>query len=277
MNEEIEYAEMLEIPVSTVNVIRKNKKSRKVRVVGENLKEETISHINENTPYAAFSSEYVEMGANAEYANAADERNNQKEGAYPSGFDEYPDFAKPIPRAERIKELVVKAEFGVACALCLGIFLTNVWMPKSAINTFFRSLIAEEQESVDERDYTDFTLSGILGENTDAEMTLSPTGILSFTQAGCVYPTADGKVAEVSQDENGKYTVKIAHTDSFSGVIDGLDYVYYTVGQTVKHNVPVGYSEGENEVQVTMYSDGNLLNCFSVTEENTLVWITDSK
>lgn len=276
MNEEIEYAEMLEIPVSTVNVIRKNKKSRKVRAGDENLKEETISRINENTPYAAFASEYSETGANGEYFADIEGKNNENE-PYSANFEEYPDFAKPTSRAERIKEIVVKAEFGVACALCLGIFLTNVWMPKSAINTFFRSLVTEEQEIVDERDYTDFTLSGILGDNADAEMTLSPTGILSFTQAGCVYPTADGTVAEVLQDENGKYIVKIAHTDSFSGVINGLDYVYYAVGQTVKHNVPVGYSNGENEVQVTMYSDGNLLNCFSVTEENTLVWITDAK
>ncbi len=275
MNEEIEYAEMLEIPVSTVNVIRKNKKSRKMRSGDENLKEETISRINENTPYAAC--EDATGLENGEYFDGVDAQSNEMEDAYPLDFGEYPDFIKPISRAEQIKEIVVKAEFGVACALCLGIFLTNVWMPKSAINTFFRSLVAEEQAIVDERDYTDFTLSGILGGNSDAEMTLSPTGILSFTQEGCVYPTADGTVAEVLQDANGKYTVKIAHTGSFSGVIDGLDYVYYTVGQTVKHNVPVGYSEGENEVQVTMYSDGNLLNCFSVTEENTLVWITESK
>ena len=204
MNEEIEYAEMLEIPVSTVNVIRKNKKSRKVRAGDENLKEETISRINENTPYAAFASEYAETGANGEYFADIEGKNNENE-PYSANFEEYPDFAKPTSRAERIKEIVVKAEFGVACALCLGIFLTNVWMPKSAINTFFRSLVTEEQEIVDERDYTDFTLSGILGDNADAEMTLSPTGILSFTQAGCVYPTADGTVAEVLQDENGKY------------------------------------------------------------------------
>ncbi|MBR4943287.1 MAG: hypothetical protein IKZ28_04570, partial [Clostridia bacterium] len=31
MNEEIEYAEMLEIPVSTVNVVRKNQRRKKVK------------------------------------------------------------------------------------------------------------------------------------------------------------------------------------------------------------------------------------------------------
>ena len=35
MNEEIEYAEMLEIPVSTVNIVRKNQRRKKVKTHGE--------------------------------------------------------------------------------------------------------------------------------------------------------------------------------------------------------------------------------------------------
>jgi len=46
------------------------------------------------------------------------------------------------------------------------------------------------------------------------------------------------------------------------------------VGDKVKANVPVGYTDGEAQVQVTMYSNGELLNCFQVTEENCLAWIT---
>ena len=41
MNEEIEYAEMLEIPVSTVNVVQKKR-----RVRGKGLKEKLIARIN---------------------------------------------------------------------------------------------------------------------------------------------------------------------------------------------------------------------------------------
>lgn len=267
MNEEIEYAEMLEIPVSTVNVIRKNKKGKRAET-NDSLKEKTISLVNES---ASFNPE----SASAEYSDLFKENINEA-NAYPFNFDDSAPFTPSHFRKDKIQSIILKAEFGVACALCMGIFLTNVWMPKSAINTFFRSLVPEK-ETVDERDYTDFTLSSVLGASSEAQMTLSPTGILTFTQEGCVYPTADGTVSEVTQDENGKFIVKIAHTDSFSGIIDGLDYVYYAVGQTVKHNVPVGYSNGENEVQVTMYSDGNLLNCFAVTEDNALEWVTQSK
>ena len=266
MNEEIEYAEMLEIPVSTVNVIRKTAKKRSKTMFADErqgLKDETISRVNEKVhPYAVYSGK----------ATPVDPVLDAK--------SEYPvenDLETVLPtKKERAQAWVLKAEFGVACALCLGIFLTNVWMPNSAINTFFRSLIPEKQIA-DERDYTDFTLSSILGADSDAEMTLSPTGIISFVSEGCVYPTADGKVSALTQDENGKYTVTISHTDSFSGVITGLDYVYYEIGQEVKHNVPVGYSIGENEVQVAMYDGGNLLNCFSVTEENTLAWVVEAE
>ena len=113
----------------------------------------------------------------------------------------------------------------------------------------------------------------MVNDFADTELNLSPTGILSFTDECHVYPVANGKVSAITQNEDGTYTLKIAHSDTFTGVIDGLDQVYYQEGETVKANVPVGYSYGEAEVQVTMYSSGVLLNCFELTEENCLAWI----
>ena len=259
MNEEIEYAEMLEIPVSTVNVIRKSKK----RAETQDAEQKTST-----APYAVYSSQFFDGESSGETEND-DSRYENNEG---SMLEAQESFDKKHILGQRI----LKAEFSLSCALCLGIFLTNVWVKDSAINTFFRSLTPKTQ-TTDSRKYTDFRLSSILGEGSDAEMTLSPTGILTFVDEGCVYPTTDGTVSSVVKGDDGKYTVQIAHTDSFSGVIVGLDYVYYEVGQAVKHNVPIGYSKGENEVQVTMYSDGNLLNCFAVSEDNSLSWVTDVK
>ena len=264
MNEEIEYAEMLEIPVSTVNVIRK---TTPARPQDNAMKEEIISRVNERyAPYGEDSAENV-----LEMEETQNEQSRYEENALLQ--------AENLPqndRKSRWTDRILKAEFGLSCALCLGIFLTNVWMPHSAINTFFRSL-APETQVTDDRVYTDFTLSKLLGEDSEAELTLSPTGVLSFVDEGCVYPTADGKVASVTKGEDGRYTVQIAHSDTFVGVIAGLDYVYYEVGNTVKHNVPIGYSNGENEVQVTMYSEGNLLNCFAVSEDNALSWLTTAE
>ena len=152
------------------------------------------------------------------------------------------------------------------------IFL-NVFLPQSAINTFFRSIYSASTATADTREYSEFTLSPVVSELSDAELSLSPTGILSFTDEGCVYAAADGTVSGVTQNEDGTYTVKIAHSDSFTGVFNGLDFIYYAEGDTVLANVPLGYSNGESEVQVTMYSSGVLLNCFQLTEENCLAWV----
>ena len=179
------------------------------------------------------------------------------------------------PRAKAV-QMVLNIEFAAACALCATIFLTNIFMPNSAINTFFRSMNGVENTATDTRTYADFTLSPVISELSNAELNLSPTGILSFTEEGCVYPAADGVVADVTQEQDGTYRIKIAHSNSFTGVIGGLDYVYYAVGDAVKCNVPVGYSDGEAEVQVTMYSQGLLLNCFELTEENCLTWIQEN-
>ena len=63
-------------------------------------------------------------------------------------------------------------------------------------------------------------------------------------------------------------------SNTFTGVISGLNHVYYEVGSAVKANVPLGYTNGETDVQVTMYSNGTLLNCFQLTDENCLAWVT---
>lgn len=330
MNEEIEYAEMLEIPVSTVNVVKK--KNRRVRGKNQpNLKERLISRVNDrvgNDSYAeegAYSAPASAMEQNPIYAsaeNAAIEDAAQNTPAPESEVNAYAyadggerletvllsdeegktakkrrgrfffgrkDESVPLDeeeggyddggtgviktKAERRSGIFLTVEFALACALCGTIFLTNVFMPTSAINTFFRSLMPAEEEQVDNRIYSDFTLASVVSELSDAEITVSPAGVLSFTDECCVYPAVDGKVAEVTKNASGTYDVKISHTDSFYGIISGLDYVYYTVGDKVYSNVPVGYSKGESAVQVTMYSGDELLNCYAVDDENCLTWI----
>ncbi|MBO7297674.1 MAG: hypothetical protein J6U60_01350 [Clostridia bacterium] len=54
-----------------------------------------------------------------------------------------------------------------------------------------------------------------------------------------------------------------------------LQTLYYAVGDEVKANIPLGYSDGEREVQVTMYSEGALLNCMYLTDENCLAWVEE--
>ncbi len=318
MNEEIEYAEMLEIPVSTVNVVKKKRarkrKSEQPRERAQtslptnpDLKESVIAQVNDKLLDEPVESEHITADA-ALFAEGANSQGNIDFNDIPERIDtvrlysarerafhredvrlDAQDYAlqngefendggryasKRETKAEKRVRFVLGAEFAMACALCGAIFLTNVFMPSSAINTFFRALDGSAPtNTTDARTYADFTLSSVVSELSDAELTLSPTGILSFTDECCVYPAADGKVSAITQNADGTYTLKIAHSDSFTGVIGGLDQVYYAEGDAVKANVPVGYSTGEAEVQVTMYSSGMLLNCFELTEENCLAWV----
>ena len=317
MNEEIEYAEMLEIPVSTVNIVRKNNRRKKgksredatdsalpaeTELSSAPLKESVIAQVNDRlneadetptsseelpletventTPEGRLNLDAIPERIDTVRLYSTEETEGWRGGLYPqdyslNGENEGGRYAfnnkKPKNRAIKI---ALNVEFIAACALCGGIFLTNVFVPNSAINTFFRSMnSASAAAQTDARHYTDFTLSPVVSELSDTELSLSPTGILTFTDDCCVYPAANGTVESVQQNTDGSYTVKIAHSDTFTGVFNGLDTVYYGEGDTVLSNVPLGYSDGEGEVQVTMYSGGVLLNCFQLTEENCLAWL----
>ena len=317
MNEEIEYAEMLEIPVSTVNVVHKKRIKKKnvnpkqsptakqpqtALPTASDLKNSVIAQVNaqmdgENAEKISADAEMFAESVNSQGSlNLGDvteridtvrlyskeDKNLFEEYLQPHDYgfsdeerqndgDRY--ALNNEKRGERALKIALGVEFALSCALCGAIFLTNVFMPNSAINTFFKALTDTQQTAVDERTYADFTLSPVVSDYSSAQLSLSASGVLSFTDKCCIYPAADGKVSEVVQNEDGSFTLKIAHSDSFSGVMTGLSNVFYQVGDVVKSNVPVAYSNGEAEVQVMMYSSGTLLNCFELTEENCLVWL----
>lgn len=333
MNEEIEYAEMLEIPVSTVNVVKKtHAKKRKLfsrfgNKRSNDLKESVLQQVNDKVagyPQAerleveniTAETELFAESANSEgklhfddipqridtvrlYSarengrsedvrlypddfsllnkeNDETQNNGNDGGMYGMNTDTYPQpypYERQETPAERRARKILGAEFIAACALCGAIFLTNVFMPGSAINTFFRSLEGNKASATDARDYDDFVLSGVVSDFSSVELHLSEEGVLTLQDECCVYPVADGTVRDVVKADDGTYTVKISHSESFSGIISGLTVVYYEEGATVKANVPVGFTNGENVVEVTMYSSGELLNCFYVTEENCLAWV----
>lgn len=351
MNEEIEYAEMLEIPVSTVNVVRKKNRRKRARRPDDApalsaqedkdkntdafLRDSVIAQVNDrmgaadgqNAPSAQSSSASPQItadaqlfaeGANSEgylafdpepdrlqtvrlyasgEARAVDgdgafdvdrgfdgELNDAFDGGFANGDGDGGGYTNDgaryamngRKRPSRGLRILLNTELALACALCGAIFFTNVFVPDSAINTFFRAMNTPKQETA-VKHYSEFELSPIVSLRSDAELNLSPTGVLSFTDDCCVYPAANGRVKEVVHTSDGLYTVKIGYTDTFTGVFFGLDQVYYAVGDEVKANVPVGYTAGNAEVQVTMYSDGNLLNCFELTEENCLAWIDQAE
>ena len=73
-----------------------------------------------------------------------------------------------------------------------------------------------------------------------------------------VYAPADGTVASVVKEENGTYTVNIAHSAVFSSTLSGLSYAYLGAGDKVYGNIPVGY-----------VTDGGFTACFN--SENAVI------
>ena len=184
MNEELNYAEMLEIPVETVTVKRKEKK-RRARENDSELSEQLVEQINDR----------MEEADDPAYAES---REIERE-------------VKPKAKANRKTKMarrVLIGEFVAVCALCAAIFVTNIVMSNSAINTFVRGLFqGETAAAADERTYTDFKLSPVINDYTEAELTVSDTGVLSFTAKCSVYAPCEGKLASVNGDTNRKSVV----------------------------------------------------------------------
>ena len=241
MNEELSYAEMLEIPVETVTV---NRREKKRRAKEEDLAEQVVDTVNDR----------VESRDPAYAESSPIERE-----------------AQPQEKRSKISRRVLWGEFIAVCALCATIFLTNIFMTDSAINTFVRGLWNGNADTADTRTYEDFTLSPVVNEFTDVELAVSDTGVLSFTAACSVYAPCEGELASVNGDAENGYTLELKHSDSFSTVISGLSTVYMAEGDEVRTNVPLAYTDGSHEVRVTFYEEGAPLNCYTLSEDG-LAW-----
>ncbi len=243
MNQELDYAEMLEIPVSTVNVVKKKglnlfkRKAEKELQPQDDLKELVVDSVNERVGAYVYAEDLSEPPAPEKKA-----------------------FGKIKDKGN----VIIIGELIAVCAIAVGIFLTNLFMPTSLINTFIGSF--SKADAAPEPVYNQITLSPVVSEMTDADITVSSSGVLSFTAKGAVYPVCAGTVSSITEAD-GVYTVQIAHTSTFSSVITGLSNVYSAKGTKVAANIPFAYSDGETEVKVSMYDGDTLLNCYTLTDE----------
>lgn len=241
MNEELDYAEMLEIPVETMTVEKKppRRKLHLKKQRNADLRDQVVDSVNERMeqpdPYYA-ESVAIERDAIA---------------------------SKPKNRAS----IILWSEFAAACVLCAVIFLTNIFVPESAINTFVKGLFTGTA-TADLRTYSDFRLSPVVSDYTQADITVSETGILSFTAKCSVYSPCSGTLQAVKGSKESGYTVEIKHSEKFSTIMSGLDSVYLAEGDTVRSNLPLAYSDGEGEVRVMFYSEGTLITNYTVSDNN---------
>lgn len=268
MDQELDYAQMLEIPVSTVNVVKKKSVFKRMRKKnGEDLKDRVVESVNERVGslYDDAPQDGGQPLAESNYAETENYREidvaENSAGGQDGGENALSPRAESGKKPRVTEGVILITETVAACLIAFGIFLTNLFMPDSAINTFIGGLSAVTPK---EASYTDFELTSVVSELSDAEVTLTDDGVLCFTEQTSVYPVCKGTISSIEETE-GLYTVKIAHTSSFCSVFTGLTTVYYAEGDSVAANLPFAYSAGTNEVRVSMYNGSSLLNCYSLS------------
>ncbi len=235
----LEYAEMLEIPVNTVNVVKKKSLFRRKGQQKEDLKEDVLENVNSRLE------DEQEFSPRADFIQT--ENLNEPQ-------------IKVTKKRDGLNTILI-AEAVAACLLAGGIFVTNALVDNTAINNLVSGFT---QTTAEEAEYYDFTLSPVVSALSDAEVTVTDGGVLCFTDQTAVYPVCEGKIASVTSTD-GLYTVTIEHTSTFSSVFTGLSAVYCHVGDSVKANIPFAYSDGQSEVRVSMYDGQTLLSGYTLS------------
>jgi len=263
MNEKLQYAEMLEIPVNTCNITYKPPKKRKTQrktVDGDKVKAELMDKIN---------SEQVEL--KTEDLESPEEITEERLSE-PQVESENQSITVSIKQVEKStgkkapKFGIIGIQLSVIGILLATIFLTNALFVDSGINVFFRSVFGTEVNATDEREYSDFAPVINLG-NTPYAL---ENGVITFAGAGSTYSPCDGTVISLSVGEDGKYAMEVAHSNNFKTLLSGLDLAYFKVGDMVKANIPVGYVLGENAT-ICFYNGDSVITDFTI-DQNSVVW-----
>ena len=255
MNEKLQYASMLEIPVQSCNISYKpiKKKSKKKKTVQEDVKEKLLTKIN-NAPD-------LEDGALDLEQPIAEQTDIQSQ----------PDFelqAQPsvLSAPKKFRFSTVTFQLFIIGALLATIFITNTVYPNSGLNVFMRGVFGTQTvEQVDQRTFSDF--APVL--NHDGEITLLD-GVMTISGEGSVYSTVNGQVLSVAQAEDGTFSMEIAHSEKFVSVFSGLTHVYLSVGDDVYCTIPVGYVEDSVDM-CFKNENGSIIADFQIVDD-TVVW-----
>ena len=271
MASDLDYAKMIEIPLNTCEYQTKKrktlfKKKKFISLINKKLSANKAQALNDNELDATFAN-----------ATANEQTKPEKERDSPSKSENKtlttksePAQTKNLPalyvsKKEKIKNAIISAQVVAVFALVSAIILTNVFWENSGMNTLFKSVFNSQQIATDNRAPTDFSLYlPIKGDG----VTLN-NGVIETNGEYSLYPVCDGTVSKVQKNSNGSYTVTISHSDSFFSVIEGVDLVYFSVGEEVSKDLPIGYTN--NSAKVYLYHQDKLLTDYA-TVENSIVF-----
>ena len=271
MNEKLQYATMLEMPVSTSSVTALPKKRRffkRKRVNDELIKQELLKKVNQEQDLTE------NQGDNLIVEESEKEllTDNQQEMA--QGVAELEQNTSSVyissqsHKKSTFKVTVIGVQLFIIGVLVATIFLTNALYENSGINVFLRGVFGVESTVVDNREHTDFSPVIYMGDNNGVAIN---NGIITFAGEGSVYAPCDGVVTKISQTESGKYDIEIEHSKNFKSVISNVEHIYVSEGDVVYGNIPVGYLEPDGATLCFTLGNGELLDGYQIVG-NMVVW-----
>ena len=176
-------------------------------------------------------------------------------------------FSKKEKGEKQVKEgkksfNIIQAQVIAIFVLVISILLTNIFWEDSGINVFLRGVFNKEQTV--SLEYSDFDA---VSPVADREVSLTD-GYMTASGSGSVYAPVQGEVASLIQLENGLWEMTIAHSDTFSTKISGLNIPFYEVGYTVYSTSPIGYCDGSQTISVGMFDEENLITDYTIENGN---------
>lgn len=272
MNEKLQYASMLEIPVSTCNVTykptKKRRFGRKKALPPEEVKKELLEKVNAVSENEAPVSQTVdaESAVTENVVPESEENNAEKSDEIVTAS------VAPIKKEKKkFRISAVAVELAVIGVLLAVIFLSSAFYPRGGVNAFIKSVFGTETEKIqpDERTYEQFApVFNVTGGKTLAV----DNGTVTIAGKGSVYSPVGGKVKRISVDGNGKYEMEIAHSENFTSVISGIDFAYAAAGDTVYGNIPVGYVKEDGGYKMCFAGEnGAVISDYEISG-NAVVW-----
>lgn len=262
MNEKMQYASMLELPVCTCNVssrtIKKKKirKSKKAKQNGEQLKQEVLDMVNAEEQLNQELSEQTENSLTTENQMVLEQENSSSVHPYNPKKD------------KKIKFSIVGVQLVVIGFLVATILLTNALYANSGINVFLRGVFGTEKVEVDTRTFDEFTPIISMGDNQGVSIN---EGVITYAGEGSVYAPCDGVVSGVIETDNGKFEIEIKHSENFKTVISDIEHLYVSEGDKVYSKIPVGYLQPDGASICFKNEVGTVLEDYQIVD-NTVVW-----
>lgn len=264
MNEKLQYATMLEIPVNTCSVTftpakkRKNKKKKKPSL--ETVKQELLNKVNteideQNARNYEDNNDIVYDNLPESYAEL-DIENNETEN---------------IKSKKSGKISVIGVQIAIVGALIAAIFLTNAFYPDSGINAFMNEVFGSNDQqvsTVDERVYKDFAPVIAIADGSSVALN---NGVINFSGEGSIYAPCNGKISAITLGEDGKYTIEVTHSENFKTLLSGIDYAYVGLDDEVYFNIPVGYVEAGSVQMCFKGEDGVSITDYEIVD-NAIIW-----